>query len=229
MISKIKNSHRQKPAYIYIRQSTMGQVRHNRESTERQYALKDKAIQLGWNPSTIRVLDQDLGKSGAQLSGRKDFKILVTDVSMGQVGALFALEASRLARSCLDWQRLLEICSITGTIVIDGDGCYDPSDFNDGLLLGIKGTIAQAELHFIRERLQGGKRNKANKGELRFPLPVGLCHDDQNKIVLDPDQEVQGAVRMVFDAFRKEGSAYKVMRQFTSQGFLFPKIGRAHV
>ena len=201
----------------------MGQVRHNRESTERQYALKDKAIQLGWNPSTIRVLDQDLGKSGAQLSGRKDFKILVTDVSMGQVGALFALEASRLARSCLDWQRLLEICSITGTIVIDGDGCYDPSDFNDGLLLGIKGTIAQAELHFIRERLQGGKRNKANKGELRFPLPVGLCHDDQNKIVLDPDQEVQGAVRMVFDAFRKAGSAYKVMRQFTKLGLLFPK------
>jgi len=223
MISKIQNSHRQKPAYIYIRQSTMGQVKHNRESTERQYALKDKAIQLGWNPSTIRVLDQDLGKSGSQISGRKDFKTLVTDVSMGQVGALFALEASRLARSCLDWQRLLEICSITGTIVIDGDGCYDPSDFNDGLLLGIKGTIAQAELHFIRERLQGGKRNKANKGELRFPLPVGLCYDDQNRTVLDPDQEVQGAVRMVFDTFRKAGSAYKVMRQFTSLGLLFPK------
>ena len=133
MISKIKDCHRQKPAYIYIRQSTMGQVRHHQESTERQYALKDKAIQLGWNPPTIRVLDQDLGKSGSQLTGRKDFKILVADVSMGQVGALFALEASRLARSCLDWQRLLEICSITGTIVIDEDGGYDPSDFNDGL------------------------------------------------------------------------------------------------
>ncbi|THB81157.1 MAG: recombinase family protein, partial [Desulfobacteraceae bacterium] len=223
MISKIKNSHRQKPAYIYIRQSTMGQVRHHQESTERQYALKDKAIQLGWNPSIIRVLDQDLGKSGAQLTGRKDFKILVADVSMGQVGALFALEASRLARSCLDWQRLLEICSITRTIVIDEDGCYDPADFNDGLLLGLKGTIAQAELHFIRARLQGGKRNKAEKGELRFPLPVGLCYDDQNRIVKDPDQEVQGAVRMVFTAFRKTGSAYKVMREFTHQGLLFPK------
>jgi DNA invertase Pin-like site-specific DNA recombinase len=223
MISKIEDRHRQKPAYIYIRQSSMGQVRHHRESTERQYALKNKAVELGWNPSTIRLLDRDLGKSGARFSAREDFKTLVTDVSMGQVGALFSLEASRLARSCLDWQRLIELCALTGTLVIDEDGCYDPADFNDGLLLGLKGTIAQAELHFIRVRLQGGKRNKANKGELRYPLPVGFCYDDESRIVFDPDQQVQGAVRMVFTIFRQTGSAYGVMREFSRQGLLFPK------
>ena len=223
MISKIEDRHRQKPAYIYIRQSTMGQVRHHQESTERQYALREKALELGWSPSMIRVLDRDLGKSGSKSTGRKDFKVLVADVSMNQVGALFALEASRLARSCLDWQRLIELCSLTGTLVIDEDGCYDPADFNDGLLLGLKGTIAQAELHFIRARLLGGKRNKANKGELRFPLPVGLCYDNENRTVLDPDQEVQGAVRMVFAAFRKTGSAYGVVQEFIHEGLLFPK------
>ena len=223
MISKIEERHRQRPAYVYIRQSTIAQVRHHQESTERQYALKNKALDLGWSPSTIRILDGDLGKSAARISGRKDFKTLVTDISMGQVGALFALEASRLARSCLDWQRLLELCSLTDTIVIDEDGCYDPSDFNDSLLLGLKGTIAQAELHFIRVRLQGGKRNKAQKGQLRFPLPVGLCYDDQNCIVLDPDQEVQGTVQMVFACFRKTGSAYGVVTEFAKQNLLFPK------
>ncbi len=201
----------------------MGQVRHHQESTERQYALKHKALKLGWNPSLIRILDRDLGKSGAHASGRKDFKTLVADVSMGEVGALFCLEASRLARSNLDWQRLIELCALTGTIVIDEDGCYDPANFNDGLLLGLKGTIAQAELHFIRARLQGGKINKAKKGELRFPLPVGYCYDDQRQIVIDPDQEIQGAVRMVFDLFHKTGSTYGVVQEFSRQGLLFPK------
>lgn len=223
MISKIEDHHREKSAYIYIRQSTIGQVRQNQESTERQYALKDKAVNLGWNPMKIRVLDRDLGKSGAQITGREDFKTLVTDVSMGQVGALFILEASRLARSSLEWQRLIELCTLTRTLVVDEDGCYDPADFNDGLLLGIKGTIAQAELHFIRARLLGGKRNKANKGELRFPLPVGLCYDDENRIVLDPDKEVHGAVCMVFSIFEKTGSAYSVVREFIRRGLLFPK------
>ena len=223
MISKIQDRHRQKPAYVYIRQSTIAQVRHHQESTERQYALKNKALDLGWSPAAIRILDGDLGKSASRVSGRKDFKTLVADVSMGQVGALFALEASRLARSCLDWQRLLELCALTDTVVIDEDGCYDPADFNDSLLLGLKGTIAQAELHFIRVRLQGGKRNKAKKGQLRFPLPVGLCYDDRGGIVLDPDQQVQGAVRMVFSSFRKTGSAYGVAQTFAQQGLLFPK------
>jgi len=134
--------------------------------------------------------------SGTQTTGRTDFKTLVADVSMGQVGAVFALEASRLARSNVDWHRLLQLCALTQTLVIDEDGCYDPADFNDGLLLGLKGTMAQAELHFLHARLQGGKLNKAKKGELRFPLPVGFCYDDESHIVFDADEEVRGARRI---------------------------------
>ena len=186
MNPKITTQHLSKPAYIYIRQSTLAQVRHHQESTERQYALRDKALALGWSETAIRVLDRDLGQSGAQMTGREDFKTLVADVSMGNVGAVFALEVSRLARSNLDWHRLLELCALTHTLVIDADGCYDAGDFNDGLILGLKGTMAQAELHFLRGRLQGGKLNKAKKGELRFPLPVGLCYDDDGRIVLAP-------------------------------------------
>ena len=153
--------------------------------------MASKAQSLGWNPEQIRILDRDLGQSGARIANREDFKTLVSDVAMGQVGAIFSLEASRLARSNQDWHRLLELCAITNTLVIDEDGCYDPAEFNDGLVLGMKGTFAQAELHIIRARLHGGKLNKANKGELRFPLPVGFVFDD-DKIALDPDQEVQG-------------------------------------
>jgi len=223
MISKVEDCHRRKTAYIYVRQSTMFQVRHHQESTERQYALKDKASQMGWNSSMIRVMDGDLGLSGAQTSGREDFKTLVAEVSMGRAGAIFALEVSRWARSCLDWQRLLQLCALTRTLVVDEDGCYDPADFNDSLLLGIKGTIAHAELHYIHARLQGGKNNKANKGELRFPLPVGLSYDELGRIELDPDLEVQGAVRLVFSSFRKTGSAYGVVQEFLRQGLRFPK------
>lgn len=181
MSATIGAEHRSRPAYVYVRQSTLAQVRHNQESTERQYALRDKGLALGWTPPTIRTLDRDLGVSGAQMAGREDFKTLVADVSMGQVGAVFALEVSRLARSNLDWHRLLELCALTDTLVIDADGCYDPADFNDGLLLGLKGTMAHAELHFLRGRLLGGKLNRAQKGELRHPLPVGYAYDDQNR------------------------------------------------
>src|SRR5450631_556077 len=208
MNTKITEQHRSKPAYIYVRQSTLAQVRHHQESTERQYALKDKALALGWPDSSIRTLDRDLGMSGAQMTGREDFKTLVADVSMGQVGAVFALEVSRLARSNLDWHRLLELCALTHTLVIDADGCYDPADFNDGLLLGIKGTMAQAELHFLRGRLLGGKLNKAQKSELRFLLPVDYCYDGQGRIVMDPDDEVRGSVQLVFRLFQETGSAY---------------------
>ena len=223
MNTKITPQHHSKPAYIYVRQSTLAQVRHHQESTERQYALRDKALALGWPDTSIRILDRDLGQSGAQMTGREDFKTLVADVSMGHVGAVFALEVSRLARSNLDWHRLLELCALTGTLVIDADGCYDPGDFNDGLLLGLKGTMAQAELHFLRGRLQGGKLNKAQKGELRFPLPVGLCYDDEGRIVLDPDEEVRGAVQMVFRLFQETGSAYAVVKRFAEDGLRFPK------
>ena len=223
MNPKITDHHRSKPAYIYLRQSTPGQVRHHQESTERQYALREKALELGWSESLIRTLDRDLGRTGTEMTAREDFKTLVADVSMGQVGAVFALEVSRLARSNLDWHRLLELCALTSALVIDEDGCYDPADFNDGLLLGLKGTMAQAELHFLHARLQGGKLNKAKKGELRFPLPVGFCYDDQSRIILDPDEEVRGAVSLVFRLFREAGTAFAVTQRFAKSQLRFPK------
>lgn len=224
MNSKIQIHHRQKMAYVYLRQSTMAQVYHHQESTQRQYALKDRALELGWALDQIRVLDADLGQSGTQMNNRQDFKTLVADVSLQKVGAVFALEASRLSRSCSDWHRLLEICSLTGTLIVDADGCYDPADFNDQLLLGLKGTMSQAELHFIRARLQGGKRNKAQRGELRFPLPVGYVFSDEPASVLfDPDIEVQNAVRLVFSLFRQTGSAYGVVRHFNEHNLSFPR------
>ncbi len=224
MISKVNRQHTERSAYIYIRQSTMAQVRHHPESTERQYAFKEKAMSLGWDPTAIRILDRDLGLSGAQAStsAREDFKTLVADVSMGRVGCIFALEASRLARSSLEWHRLIEISALTKTLVVDEDGCYDPSDFNDALLIGLKGTIAQAELHYFHGRLQKCKLNKARKGELRTPLPVGFCYHD-NRIVLDPDQEVQGAVGLAFSTFREMGTAYAVVRHFSKCNLQFPK------
>lgn len=222
MTSKISDRHLSRMACVYIRQSTVAQVRFNQESTERQYNLASKAQALGWSPQQIRILDRDLGQSGARTTKREDFKSLVSDVAMGNVGAIFSLEASRLARSNQDWHRLLELCAITSTLVIDEDGCYDPTEFNDSLVLGMKGTFAQAELHIIRTRLHGGKLNKAHKGELRFPLPVGFVWDG-DKIVLDPDQEVQGAVRSVFELFEKEGTAYAVVQRFNELGLRFPR------
>jgi DNA invertase Pin-like site-specific DNA recombinase len=223
MNPKITEQHRSRPAYIYVRQSTNAQVLHHQESTERQYALRAMALELGWSESAIRTLDRDLGMTGTEMTRREDFKTLVEDVSMGQVGAVFALEVSRLARSNLDWHRLLQLCALTATLVIDEDGCYDPSDFNDGLLLGLKGTMAQAELHFLHARLQGGKLNKAKKGELRFPVPVGYGYDEHGRIVPDADEEVRGAVEMVFRLFRETGSAYAVVHRFTERGLRFPK------
>jgi DNA invertase Pin-like site-specific DNA recombinase len=222
LTSKIAERHLSKQACIYIRQSTLAQVRFNQESTDRQYNLVNKALSLGWNQDQIRVLDRDLGRSGTAANTRMDFKTLVSDVAMGQVGAIFSLEASRLARSNQDWHRLLELCAITDTLVIDQDGVYNPREFNDGLVLGMKGTFAQAELHIIRGRLHGGKLNKANRGELRFQLPVGFVYAD-NKIVIDPDKEVQGAVRTVFELFSKEGTAYGVVHRFQEAGLRFPR------
>ena len=222
-MSKVEPRYLEKPAYIYVRQSTVGQVRHHQESTERQYALRNKACDLGWPTSMTRILDGDLGRSGAQSSGRQDFKTLVADVSMGRVGAVMALEASRLARSNADWHRLIELCSLTDTLIIDEDGCYNPSDFNDGLLLGLKATMSQAELHLLRARLHGGRLNKAKKGELYSQQPVGFIYDDEGRIALDPDEEVRGAVRLLFALFRQTGTAYGVVKEFNRRGLRFPK------
>src|SRR5262244_589453 len=216
--TKIADHHLTRHACIYIRQSTPAQVRFNQQSTERQYNLANQAKALGWTPEQIRILDGDLGQTGQLTTKRDDFKTLVSDVAMGHVGAIFSLEASRLARSNKDWHRLLELCAITKTLVFDGDGCYDPADFNDSLVLGMKGTFAQAELHIIRARLHGGKLNKAQKGELRLSLPVGLVFDGDN-IVLDPDQEVQGAVRTCSNCSRKRAAPTGCCSAFTNSAF----------
>jgi DNA invertase Pin-like site-specific DNA recombinase len=220
---KIQSNHKSRLAYVYLRQSTMGQVYHHRESTERQYNLKNKAADLGWTQENIHVLDGDLGKSGKSTEGRQEFKKMVAEVSLNKVGAIFALEASRLSRSSADWNRLFELCLFTHTLIIDEDGCYDPTDFNDQLILGLKGIMSQAELHFIRVRLQGGKIHKAKKGELRFPLPVGLCYNDEGQTIIDPDIEVQHALRSVFKAFKDTGSAYGVTHFFSKNNMQFPK------
>lgn len=221
--SKVRPEHLSRMAIVYIRQSTLTQVRYNRESTERQYALQEKALNLGWAREQIQVIDEDLGISGSGRAQRQGFQQLVTQVSFGEVGAVFGLEISRLARSSADLLRLLELCGLFNTIVVDEDGIYDLSDFNDRLILGFKGTMSEAELHFLRARMLGGKKNKAKKGELRFPLPVGYAYDTDGQTVLDPDEEVQIAVRNVFHSFQASGSAYGVVQFFAQNNLRFPK------
>lgn len=223
MNNKIQLHHQQKLACIYLRQSTMFQVMHNQESTDRQYALQQKALHYGWDPLLIRIMDGDLGQSGSHTTHRQDFKTLVAEVSMSNVGAIFVLEASRLSRSSADWNRLLELCSLTQTLIIDQDGCYDPSQFNDQLLLGLKGTMSQAELHLIRGRLHGAKINKAKRGELRFPIPVGYIYDEDGNIAFDPDEQVCHIIQLLFDLFKEKQSAYHVVRYFGEHNIQFPK------
>src|SRR5437588_8602192 len=203
---KITATHLQRQAYLYVRQSTLRQVLENTESTKRQYALRERAVALGWPLDRIVVIDSDLGQSGAD-SDRVGFQKLVVAVGMGEVGVVLGLEVSRLARNNADWHRLLEICALTDTLICDEDGLYDPSDFNDRMLLGLKGTLSEAELHFIRARLRGGQLSKARRGELTMILPVGLIHDPTGKVVLDPDAGVQQAVRHLFTTFARTGSA----------------------
>ena len=223
MNDKIQSFHQQKMALIYLRQSTMHQVMHNQESTNRQYALEQKALQYGWDQTRIRIMDGDLGQSGNSTSKREDFKLLVAEVSMDKVGAIFVLEASRLSRSSADWNRLLELCALTQTLIIDQDGCYDPAQFNDQLLLGLKGTMSQAELHLIRARLYGAKLNKAKRGELRFPIPVGYIYDDQGNIGFDQDAQVCHTIQLLFSVFKEKKTAYAVVQYFGSNNILFPK------
>lgn len=223
---KITTSHLAKTAILYIRQSTVRQVYENNESTLRQYALKDRLAALGWPAERIATIDQDLGKSGADARNRDGFQSLVGDVSNGLVGAVACLECSRLSRSSADWSRLTQFCAYTKTLLIDADGIYDPNDFNDRLLLGLKATMSEAELHFLQERMRGGLMNKAKRGELRRPIPVGYIYDG-DRVIKDPDIEVQNAVGMLFDAFRRKGSAHGVVEHFKFNGYKFPyKIGK---
>ena len=180
--------------------STTRQVIENQESTHRQYALQDRAIALGWHANQIVVIDNDLGQSGASSAARKGFQRLVANVGTDQAGIVMGLEVSRLARNSADWHRLLEICGLSSTLICDEDGLYDPADFNDRLLLGLKGTMSEAELHFIRARLIGGQLSKARRGELKMLLPVGLVYDPADRVVLDPDAGVQHAVKHLFES-----------------------------
>ena len=219
---KIRASHLERQAVIYIRQSTPMQVRENTGSTTRQYDLARKALNLGWDQTNIRIIDQDQAQSGASSRGRDGFQMLVAEVSLQHVGAVFCLEASRLARANSDWYRLLEICALTDTLVIDEDGVYDPSQYNDRLLLGFKGTMSEAELHWLHQRLLGGKLAKAQQGQLRFRLPTGLVYDPSQQVVLDPDEEVQATIRLVFNRFDQYHSAMKVVTHFAQHRLRFP-------
>src|SRR5437870_297326 len=206
--SKVTAEHLKRAAYLYIRQSTLRQVLENTESTERQYALRRRALVLGWVEERIVVIDEDQGQSGASVNGREGFQRLVAEVGLGKAGIVMGLEVSRLARNCADWHRLLEICGLTHCLILDEDGLYDPGHYNDRLLLGLKGTMSEAELHVLKARLVGGVLNKAQRGELKMPLPVGLVYDDEDRVVLDADQQIQHSLRALFATFERTGSGW---------------------
>src|SRR3954465_312918 len=222
-LGKITATHRRRRAVVYVRQSTLGQVERNTESAVRQYALRERAIELGWPAASVAVVDDDQGRSGATSTGRLGFSELVAEGGLGHVGLILALETSRLARSSADWHRLLDLCALTGTLIADADGVYSPNDFNDRLLLGLKGAMSEAELHLIRARLDGGLRNKAARGELRLALPVGLDRDDDERIVLCPDEQVRHAIERAFALWRRLGSARQVAFEPIAEGQLLPR------
>jgi DNA invertase Pin-like site-specific DNA recombinase len=225
--TKVTPDHLGRLAYLYVRQSTLRQVVENSESAERQYALRERVIALGWPLERICVIDSDQGRSGASTADREGFQRLVSDVGLGRAGIVCGLEVSRLARNNADWHRLLEICGLTGTLILDEDGLYDPMGFNDRLLLGLKGTMSEAELHILRARLRGGILSKARRGELVTPLPVGLVYDPAGRVVLDPDTAVQGALAHLFACFEHTGSARGVVKAFAEEGLAFPQRIRA--
>ena len=220
---KVRPGHLTRLAYVYVRQSTLHQVTQNSESTRRQYGLRERAVVLGWPEASIEVIDCDLGQSGASTVDRLGFQRLTADVSLGRVGIVLGLEVSRLARNNSDWHRLLEICALTQTLILDEDGLYDPASFNDRLLLGLKGTMSEAELHLLRARLRGGLLAKAKRGELQIALPVGLVYDERGAVQRHPDIQVQESVRQLFDTFRRTGSAGATVKYFRQQSLLFPR------
>ncbi len=211
-----------KRTYLYIRQSTLYQVANNTESTTRQYDLRGRAIALGWQAERIHVIDIDQGHSGASAADREGFQHLVAEVSMGKAGIVLGLECSRLARNNADWHRLLQICAHNDCLILDEDGCYDPTSFNDRLLLGMKGQLSEAELHFLRSRLRGGILAKARRGELKLQLPIGLAYDPRGQVTLDPDTGIRGALSHLFTTFASTGSAFAVVKTFRQTQLTFP-------
>jgi DNA invertase Pin-like site-specific DNA recombinase len=219
---KVTADHLRRDAYLYVRQSSLHQVLENTESTKRQYALRQSAVALGWPLERVVVIDEDLGQSASGAANRTGFQRLVADVGIGRAGIVLGLEVSRLARNSTEWHRLLEICALSETLILDEDGIYDPGHFNDRLLLGLKGTMSEAELHVLRARLQGGILNKARRGELKMSLPVGLVYDAADRVVRDPDQRVRDTVDLFFETFRRLASAYATLKHFRAHKLLFP-------
>jgi DNA invertase Pin-like site-specific DNA recombinase len=219
---RVTTSHRAKLAYIYVRQSTAGQVRQHQESTELQYRLVDRAILFGWPKERVEVIDDDLGKSAASSDDRYGFQRLIAEIGLGKAGLVLSLDASRLARNNRDWHQLLELCSLFGVLIADGERLYDPCAYHDRLLLGLSGIMSEAELHQIKVRLHLGERQKAARGELRMPLPAGLCHGRDGRVVLNPDEEIQARLLLLFATFRKLRSAKAVMRYLQQAGLRLP-------
>lgn len=225
---KINKDHLCRNAYLYVRQSTLRQVLENQESTKRQYALKNKAISLGWPIENIVTIDTDQGKSGAS-TDRAGFQKLVSEVGLGKAGIVIGLEVSRLARNSTDWHRLLEICALTKTLILDEDGLYDPNHFNDRLLLGLKGAMSEAELHVLKSRLQGGIRAKAKRGELEMPVPIGFSKNNDKQVILDPNKQVQESINTFFETFKKFKTASATVKYFQENKLKFPRRIRSGV
>jgi len=221
--SIVQADHLSRGAYLYVRQSTLRQVAENTESTRRQYALRERAEALGWPTEQIQVIDCDQGISGAGAADRLGFQQLVTEVSMGRVGIVLGLEVSRLARNCSDWHRLVELCAMTGTLILDQDGLYDPTTFNHQLVLGIKGFMSAVELGILRGRLRAGLLAKAARGELRTKLPVGFVYDESEQVCLHPDAQVRQSIQLLFETFRRTGTAGATVKYFTDESLLFPR------
>lgn len=219
---KVTASHLKRQAYCYVRQSTLKQVFENTESTKRQYALREQAVALGWPMVQIVTIDSDLGETAASVADRQGFQKLMTEVSMGRVGLVMGLEVSRLARNNADWARLLEISALTDTLILDEEGIYDPTDFNDRLLLNMKGTFSEVELHVLRSRLRGGILSKARRGELKMRLPTGFVYDHNDKVIIDPDKQIQQSIRLFFDIFQRTGAAFATVKAFATDDMKFP-------
>jgi DNA invertase Pin-like site-specific DNA recombinase len=219
---KLKPLHLDRVALVYVRQSTPQQVVEHQESTARQYALADRAVLLGWPRARVVVIDDDLGKSGQPADGRPGFQRLLAEVALDHVGVIFGLEMSRLARSCKDWHQLLELCGRFHTLLADADAVYDPTDYNDRLLLGLTGIMSEAELHILKERMHQGKLNKARRGELLGPPPIGYLKRGKKELVIDPDEQVQAVVRLIFDQFDRQGTLHGLLRYLVHQGIRLP-------
>lgn len=214
--------HRAKMAYVYIRQSSLMQVTRHAESTNLQYSLVERAVALGWPRERVELIDEDLGKSGAQAEARGGFQRMLAEISLARVGLVLSFDASRLARNNRDWYQLLEVCSIFGTLIADGERLYDPRLYHDRLLLGLSGMMSEAELHHIKQRMHAGARNKAERGELRQGLPVGLARQPSGEVILHPDEEVQARILFVFQQFREIRTACGVMRYLRQVGLPLP-------